>query len=343
MPALAFPQGVSATTLSTALQTWTPLSFRLVPIANITNTTSGPTAISSGPTAVPSISTLPGSIAALNLTGLVAPYLSQTPNIVIPKNTTTLHNATLSNNATIPHNITIHHNVTYHYNVTIPHFVCKSTFDACRAKAPTVHSDSTYEETQLAIGHLHQCREDFRSCAGPGPAPILSASPQGEDPKQVKRATDLNIDSFPTQPGEPPRNQTHVGLTVPPFSQDSVSRGPLLSDGGGKVGNPPEASNAIPLENRRIPDAVVSPSSVNDDDDIILPREKPEREIAPQGLQPLTDPPEVADGFKSRKGATGATKLPDTGYMPHSACPPECAAGTFTRNDGSVHEWCRCY
>jgi len=72
-----------------------------------------------------------------------------------------------------------------------------------------------------------------------------------------------------------------------------------------------------------------------DKDDIIIPREGSE-----EGNKFKV--PSLPGRFDSRKGATGVTRLPNTGYMPHSECGADCAIGLERHSDGSVRQKCIC-
>ena len=79
---------------------------------------------------------------------------------------------------------------------------------------------------------------------------------------------------------------------------------------------------------------------------IILPREETEEgaeEKDPEAVSlHLAGSPNFPGGFQSRKGATGATKLPDNGYYPYSHCPPACGSRTVQREHGETYEECYC-
>ena len=288
--------------------------------------------------------TLPTSTVAIantipfNIAGSPIPS-AQATNITIPNAPSPQENATalVAKFLSKPHIATI----------TIPRFVCHSSFNACRTKV-TALRESTDEEKRLAARSLYECHLDFRSCAGLGPGLELSqpAPPHREEHKQMKRITDLSTGSFPAQQLEQPRrNRTRVASVMESLSR--LPHVPILPRSEEELAGSKDGVPILPRsqEGPASPKGDTNAFSARVDKTIILPREETE---GVEGRDPeavslhLAGTPKFPVGFQSRKGATGATKLPDNGYYPYSHCPPACGSRTVERQHGETYEECYC-
>ena len=233
--------------------------------------------------------------------------------------------------------------------VTIPCSVCHSAFNECYTKV-TVNPESTHEEKQPASQSLHQCHQDFRS-AGLGPRSELNQSTlpsPGEEHTQRKCITGSSMDSVPARQLEQPRrNRTVVASTV--WSLSRVPHMPMLPRSEEELAGSKDEVPILPRSEERPagPKADKSdafPATVGKP--IILPREETEGGIGEKDPEAaslhLAGSPELPEGFQSRKGATGATRLPDNGYYPYSHCPPACGSRTIEKQHGETHEECYC-